>query len=334
MAFDAGRKRVVLFGGETSAGRANDTWDWDGADWTQVADTGPSARRLTGLVSDTAGGRLVLFGGEDGTPALQADTWEWDGSAWTQVDDTGPAARNGHAMAFDSGRSRVVLFGGATAAGPVRDTWERDGAAWTQVQDAGPPSSAQAAMVFDGAESLLFGGFGPTGVPPEVRGSTWVWSGTDWTQVQDIGSPRWGHAMVFDSPRGHPVLFGGIPVPPSDPNVDTSVLGDTWEATVEGAGGGGGQGGAPNILSVTLSPNPASAGTTVTVSVTLDRAAAAPQVVQYDIFDIGITRSVSVPTGSSTGTDTFTVPLFVTPGTHMLQATLGLSFVTAQLTVM
>jgi hypothetical protein len=45
MTFDASRERVVLFGGQV-AGGANtaDTWSWDGADWTQVSDMGPSAR--------------------------------------------------------------------------------------------------------------------------------------------------------------------------------------------------------------------------------------------------------------------------------------------------
>jgi hypothetical protein len=35
MAFDAARSEVVLFGGETGAPSAGDTWTWDGTDWTQ-----------------------------------------------------------------------------------------------------------------------------------------------------------------------------------------------------------------------------------------------------------------------------------------------------------
>ena len=31
----------------------NDTWEWDGTDWTQVADTGPSVRGLHSMVYDT-----------------------------------------------------------------------------------------------------------------------------------------------------------------------------------------------------------------------------------------------------------------------------------------
>ena len=35
LAFDAARHRVVLFGGQTAAGVLGDTWEWDGAAWTQ-----------------------------------------------------------------------------------------------------------------------------------------------------------------------------------------------------------------------------------------------------------------------------------------------------------
>jgi hypothetical protein len=32
-----------MFGGvDNNDNKVNDTWEWDGTDWTQVADTGPS----------------------------------------------------------------------------------------------------------------------------------------------------------------------------------------------------------------------------------------------------------------------------------------------------
>jgi hypothetical protein len=48
LTYDSGRKRVVLFGGDPGGPPLADTWEWDGALWTQVGDTGPSARE--GLV--------------------------------------------------------------------------------------------------------------------------------------------------------------------------------------------------------------------------------------------------------------------------------------------
>ncbi|MDQ5868590.1 MAG: kelch repeat-containing protein [Thermoproteota archaeon] len=43
MAYDSSLKRVVLFGGYDGQGN-RDTWEWNGNEWTQMADTGPSAR--------------------------------------------------------------------------------------------------------------------------------------------------------------------------------------------------------------------------------------------------------------------------------------------------
>jgi len=35
MAYDAARKRVVLFAGASAKGILNDTWEWDGHTWTR-----------------------------------------------------------------------------------------------------------------------------------------------------------------------------------------------------------------------------------------------------------------------------------------------------------
>jgi len=83
MAYDADRRRVVLFGGYSPGPELfSDTWEWDGENWTQISDIGPSARREHALVYDDARKRTVLFGGSDGQSDL-ADTWEWDGEDWT-----------------------------------------------------------------------------------------------------------------------------------------------------------------------------------------------------------------------------------------------------------
>src|ERR1035441_6585189 len=44
MAYDSVRGRTVLFGGYDGSSYLGDTWEWNGANWTQVATTGPSAR--------------------------------------------------------------------------------------------------------------------------------------------------------------------------------------------------------------------------------------------------------------------------------------------------
>jgi Galactose oxidase, central domain len=121
MAFDPTASRVVLFGGAgTNGAGLNDTWLWDGTDWTQAADTGPDPRAQSAMV---AAATIVLFGGVNSIDPTQAnrimygDSWRWDGHAWTKAQDIGPAPRWGHGMAFRSDTRRVVLFGGSSVFG-------------------------------------------------------------------------------------------------------------------------------------------------------------------------------------------------------------------------
>jgi hypothetical protein len=128
MAFDANRGLTVLFGGEDAGASMNDTWEWNGAMWTQacltVACQGilPTARDRGGLVYDTFRQATVLFGGVQDIPMMgttpatsheQGDTWSWDGNNWTALNVKGPDARHGFGMAFDSARRLTTLFGGS-----------------------------------------------------------------------------------------------------------------------------------------------------------------------------------------------------------------------------
>jgi hypothetical protein len=76
LAYDSTTKRVVLFGGFSTALNAYqaDTWQWDGSVWTQVSGTAPIARGSHGMAYDPAHKRVVLFGGVDKT-TYYADTW-------------------------------------------------------------------------------------------------------------------------------------------------------------------------------------------------------------------------------------------------------------------
>jgi Galactose oxidase, central domain len=82
----------VLFGGLDGAIALADTWEWNGEDWTQVADSGPSARSGHAMVFGGARNRVVLFGGE-ASGTLRQDTWQWDATSGLQVEDVGPAPR-------------------------------------------------------------------------------------------------------------------------------------------------------------------------------------------------------------------------------------------------
>jgi hypothetical protein len=169
MASDPTRQRVVLFGGGTIDVQAGanhglgDTWEWDGAQWTQLADTGPSARLDARMAYDADDANLILFGGVGDDPA-PADTWAWDGQRWREATNMGPSARTGHAMAASD--SAVILFGGVSLPGPgrLKDTWAWTQGAWRQVQDMGPQARGSHAMAaateYGGGIVTLFGGQG------------------------------------------------------------------------------------------------------------------------------------------------------------------------------
>jgi Galactose oxidase, central domain len=223
MAYDSVRSRTILFGGSLliggASGSVNDTWEWNGEFWTQMANSGPAARQDHALCFDSVRQTALLFGGLSEQNALLGDTWSWNGEDWTQLDDSGPSARSGHGMVFDSVRGRAVLFGGESAAGVLNETWEWDGQAWTQQQDTGPSPRSHHALAFDLVHNrvVLFGGN-----PGQLAalGDTWSWDGSIWMQLATFGaSPCFNAAMV--STDLQIVLFGGM-------DASNAMFRETW----------------------------------------------------------------------------------------------------------
>ena len=156
MAWDAARQRVVLFGGSGGLARLSDTWEWDGATWTQRTPVAsPPGRNWHAMAYDAARQRVVVFGGGNRMSLPSDDTWEWDGATWTQrTPAASPPARSGHALAYDSARQRVVLFGGEASfpmSDNLSDTWEWDGATWTERNHVASPRAQAVPLVYDGA---------------------------------------------------------------------------------------------------------------------------------------------------------------------------------------
>lgn len=92
MVYDAARNRVVMFGGRDGTTYFDETWEWDGEDWTLRSPTiSPGQRAGHDMIYDAKRQAVVLFGGHrnDGpNPGTMNDTWEWDGSDWKQLNLT------------------------------------------------------------------------------------------------------------------------------------------------------------------------------------------------------------------------------------------------------
>ncbi|HEX5062779.1 MAG TPA: DUF4215 domain-containing protein [Kofleriaceae bacterium] len=221
-AYDPKRHRVVLFGGTTLATGAatQDTWEWDGIDWTQRSPaTVPSGRSGAAMAFHPTRGNLVMFGGTNGvTP--NNETWEWTGSNWAVVSPSGPpGARAGARMAIDPINKYVVMFGGTADTNTYTLSFNTTTSVWswaTIATGAGPTTGyAAVGMAFDTerAKVTLWGG---------VNNNTYTWSGATWTLVTGTTptSPRGEITMTYDIARKQIVLFGGVN--------GTTPYSDTW----------------------------------------------------------------------------------------------------------
>lgn len=188
MVTDEARNRVVMFGGSLSTWHSgsDETWEWDGRDWTQVA-TGvrPPPRTAQAMAYDRQARRVLLYGGWRGVVPY-GDTWAYDGNGWQQLSagDPGLTPRVGHAMATDVGSGRVVLYGGHEGSGAWRtDTWTWTGSGW-QAESSSPYEHPYGRMASDGQRVILFGGYQTHPNPYFVTSG---WDGSAWTVADDPG---------------------------------------------------------------------------------------------------------------------------------------------------
>jgi cysteine-rich repeat protein len=220
VASDPLRGRMVLFGGLDELVVHGDTWEWDGASWTERLPIGPRpAPRATAVMAyDGVTGEVLLFGGTAAGGVRLDDTWTWNGTRWLERIAGGqpgsPGPRASPAIAYDVRRRRVVLFGGSAATGPAtrQDTWEWDGSSWSPMEPlTTPPPRLYAAMTYDVARERVVLQGGSDG-PVEVA-DTWEWDGVTWTQRMSATAPmfRSGHVHVYDRARRRVLNLGGLP---------------------------------------------------------------------------------------------------------------------------
>jgi hypothetical protein len=239
LAYDAGRGKVVLYGGIDESGGSNaEVWEWDGTaeTWTRK-NPGPNPSRWGHAMAYHAGlHRIVLFGGSYRHPTLGDgdlfDIWEYDGAADSWVNKTyplppaWPRARRGHALAYDAARAVTVLSGGEVQVlgGPASDLWEWNSTTnlfadrTPPATDRGPGPRAWHGLVGVGGKLLLFGGAAP---------NLWEWDGDlgAWHSLtpSPIPTSRDRNPLAWDSDRQVLVLSGGAMM------VGTNALADLWE---------------------------------------------------------------------------------------------------------
>jgi len=233
MVFDSARGVTLLFGGNPviaggSGSPLNDTWEWNGTNWTQrTPATAPPGRYLHAMAYDGVRHVTVLFGGggsipQYGFPPPLGDTWEWNGTNWAaRTPAAAPSARFWHTMAYGT-QGTTVLFGGWSAS--MNDTWEWNGTNWTQpTLPLSPPGRIATAMAYDSARGamVLFGGALPSGSSGILYDDTWELRDTfSYIVQQPVNTIAVeGFAAVFGVTAQGSAQFtyqwrkGGVPIP-------------------------------------------------------------------------------------------------------------------------
>jgi cysteine-rich repeat protein len=231
--YDAGRDRIVLFGGYMAPGYTDQTFEWTGASWVRIdVPIRPQPRAHHVMAYDASRRRVVMFGGSAGSAQFPfGDTWEWDGNQWTlQTPAVSPPARSSAGMVYDGARKRVVLFGGYSGSVDLGDVWEWDGTTWTEVTIAGnKPAPRFAHQVgYDPKRNVIVvvGGHrhDPTKIAPNDRIptlDTWELANGAWQQVTtapaELGGTQVGSysvdelsAMTYDAAGSRFVAYGKL----------------------------------------------------------------------------------------------------------------------------
>ncbi|HEY5800249.1 MAG TPA: kelch repeat-containing protein, partial [Burkholderiaceae bacterium] len=206
---------AILYGGQFGATRLEDTWGWNGKQWTRKQPAhSPGPLSYHAMAYDELRKQVVMYGGGAGDSSYgtgSGATWIWDGSDWTKAHSAvQPPDLWRPAMAYNPKTGTVLMFGDDAR------TWEWNGSAWRALADAaGPRPRSAAAMSYDPArqEIVLFGGlyYERATDRMEILNDTWTWDGQRWTQrfPLDTPTPRRGAKLVYDPQLGKSVMFGG-----------------------------------------------------------------------------------------------------------------------------
>lgn len=208
MAYDPATGQIVLFGGASgdSSATLNDTWTFDGSDWSEeLPANSPPGTCLGSLVYDATENALVLFGGLE-VPANGpvASTWTYDGSTWTQqAPATTPPARFNASMDYDPAVNADVLFGGRVSESSLTglaDTWVYHAVgALTQTSDTS----------YDVTQGQIDEDLGLQGANLEVSGATGSVTYTTTTSSPDVTvSPSGAISALADTGPGDYTVSG------------------------------------------------------------------------------------------------------------------------------
>lgn len=231
LATDPENKVTYLFGGLNEFDTTSDIWRYQNGQWQVISglEGQPSLCGFPTAAYDTDRKKVVLV-------CQESDVFEFDGTKFTAFNDvkTHPPRHRWASMTYDQSLKKTVFFGGWDNNVYSDQTWTWDGSVWARVKKNPAPSRALATMWWDPTlkKTVLYGGLGRLNSLDRLTryDDMWTFDGIQWTKLDvPTPGPRYGAQAAVDPRSGHVILFGGLRVDGTEPNVVQVYANDTWE---------------------------------------------------------------------------------------------------------
>lgn len=197
---------VLVYGGTClPAGVSNDTWIWDGTDWTELdLERTASSKFGYGLAYDPKRNHTVIYGGSGLSESNV--TYRLSGNRWIElVGDYEPGPRTQFVFQPSLNGDGLWLYGGQSSNDFLEDMWRLDDFRWTPV---------------DTEDAPLFCSSPLGAIDPERErlvllcsdSETFEYDGSEWElkTSNDSPSPRRFSVMSWDPASRRIIMYGGI----------------------------------------------------------------------------------------------------------------------------
>ncbi|MBI3778299.1 MAG: hypothetical protein HY274_05225, partial [Gammaproteobacteria bacterium] len=218
MTYDVTRRRIVLLGGFVLPGPTyyNETWEWDGANWSLRAPDLPAPTIDTVTPSSGPSATTVSIAGTNFTNITTVSIGSIVSPSWTVVDAS-------HINANVPAQTSAGLKDAKVKSGP-KEGLLASGYSYTgTVLAADVPGHYKHRLAYDSSRSrvVLFSGQ-YSGAAISLQNDTWEWDDSHWAILNPVTRPPGRESASFaqSTVAGQLLLFGGLG--------NMGVLGDTW----------------------------------------------------------------------------------------------------------
>jgi len=241
--YDPSSNRMIVIGGLTANGIANDIWSLDINTnvWSQIIPVSlqaPAPRYTHICMFDSLTNKILMWSGNGNV--LYNDVWAFNlnDSTWEELFPDGnvpgaPLKRYGVATTFDPANRNIVTFAGFTTSGRFDDTWifNVDSQTWSDVTNLSFPllrCLTSQSFAPERREMIVYGGQS-TGNLDDIW--TLNTDSNTWTNLTPVQKPIARHypSNVYCG-NGHVVIFGGNSLNQGNTN---GALDDLWTFSLD-----------------------------------------------------------------------------------------------------